>query len=128
MAGDLKSNIEIEEVVKDCPDYNSEDASSFAGSKEYWRGVFATESNRDIELHKKFGKLHEDIVNMVVKFCKENGILEANAVKLHISGIYDSVPEGEWVSGTDSVMSLSKCHVDKHGWCLTDEDNFLFHG
>ena len=58
---------------------------------------------QDDELNEKFRNLHRDLVNTIIKFCKDND-LEIDEASLRIDGLKDSIPFGEWQACTDSSL------------------------
>ena len=117
----------VEEAIKDYPDY-VRGKMLFAGTKEYWRGVFETETNRDPKLHEDFSKLHHDIVDMVIKFCKDHD-LDVEEFSVHADGLLNSKEFGKWTCSTDSSMSMYVPVYDeeaKTSWVDRDGDPFLF--
>jgi len=86
------------------PPYDG-DPKNFVGSREYWENVFSCETNRDPELHKAFGELHEKIVNDVIAFCKEHR-LEVDEFCVRADGLRGSRDFGKWCPCTDSSMSM----------------------
>lgn len=57
------------------------------------------------ELNEKFRELHNELVNRVINFCKENNI-DATDFALGADGLDDSIPYGYWTPGTDSSFGL----------------------
>ena len=110
----------IEKAIKDIPPTNE-----WVGSKDYWRYIFKHETNRDPELHKKFSELHGKIVDMVIAFCKENGLEDVTKFAVGADGLMDSYPFGRWTCGTDSYMRMRKAVCESDGIWVRDEKNFL---
>lgn len=100
----------------------------YVNSREYWDGIFKMETNRDTELHKKFSKLHEDIVQLVINFCRENNLNDISEFDVHADGLKESIEYGKWVPSTDSFMSIVKDVEDEEtGWMLPDRKHpFLY--
>lgn len=90
------------------PKYDDAHPETWVGSRDYYEAVFETETNRDPELHNAFSKLHEDIVNMVIRFCKEHNITDVDEFHVGADGLRESIPYGEWCPCTDSSMSVVK--------------------
>jgi len=88
------------------PDYDN-NPRNFVGSKEYWKGVFSLESNRDPQLHKAFRELHGELVNRVIQFCKEHNLDGAYEFTIGASGLTKSIPEGQWTPYTDSYFIIA---------------------
>lgn len=57
------------------------------------------------ELDKKWKKLHEEIVDRIIRFCKENGVNEVTDVDLHIDYVDASIRCGQWTAATDSSFT-----------------------
>ena len=110
------------------PKYDENDTSTWVGSREYWESIFESESNRDPELHEAFSELHTKIVNMVIQFCEEHNLPNVDEFYVGADGLSGSYGAHEWLSFTDSSMSLIKLKKDeKTGWDLPDRDNpFLY--
>lgn len=115
----------VEQVLLDqFPPYKK--GGKFVGTREYWEGVFSSESNRNPELHQAFSELHKRIVNEVIKFCKEND-LTVDEFSIHADGVLGSKPYGEWVCSTDSSMAMYILKEGKDGHMYPDRDiPFLF--
>ena len=94
---------------------------------------------QDDNLTHKFRKLHKELVNNIISFCKENNI-SIDEFHLNADGVDGSIPYGEWQSCTDSgfsmikftdeyndVVSLHK-RVDNKEWkrIKLEQENFLF--
>ncbi len=90
------------------PKYDDTKPETWVGSRDYYEAVFETETNRDPELHDAFSDLHEQIVNLVVNFCKEHNLTDVDEFYVSANGIKGSVPYGVWCSCTDSDMSIIK--------------------
>lgn len=101
-------NKKDQQILERFPPYDG-NAKNFVGSREYWEGIFEGETNRDPELHRAFGRLHEKIVNEVIAFCKEHR-LEVDEFCVRADGLRGSRDHGEWGPCTDSAMSM---HVIK---------------
>ncbi len=63
-------------------------------------------SHREIE--DKWYELHNEIVQKIIDFCKDNNITEATDFGLKIDGLDESIEYGKWTPGSDSCMSLTK--------------------
>ena len=66
---------------------------------------------QDEELNKKFRKFHEDIVNQIICFCKDNDII-IDEFNLSADGLEDSIENGSWQACTDSSFSFIKFDDD----------------
>lgn len=62
---------------------------------------------QDEELTKKFRAFHEELVNKVISFCKDNNIL-IDEFHLNADSLEDSIKFGSWQSCTDSYFSFKK--------------------
>lgn len=60
---------------------------------------------QDAEITKKFKELHVKIVNEVISFCKDNGII-VDEFYLHADGLDESIKLGSWQPATDSQFEL----------------------
>jgi len=94
---------------------------------------------QDDNLTCKFRELHEELVNKIISFCKENNI-SIDEFHLNADGVNGSIPYGEWQSCTDSAFSMIKFTdeyndavsfrkiVDDEEWkrIKLEQENFLF--
>lgn len=118
---------ETEKILEQFPPYDGK-PEHYVGSRDYWEGIFESESNRDPELHKAFGELHTNIVNMVIQFCKEHNLTNVDEFHVSADGIMGSIKFGEWCPCTDSSMSIVETKKDeKTGWMLPDRGNPLLY-
>ena len=62
---------------------------------------------QDEELTKKFRAFHEELVNKVISFCKDNNIL-IDEFHLNADSLEDSIKFGSWQACTDSCFSFEK--------------------
>ncbi len=62
---------------------------------------------QDDNLTHKFRELHEELVNRIISFCKENNI-SIDEFHLNADNVNGSIPYGEWQSCTDSAFSMIK--------------------
>ena len=99
-------NEEDKKILERFPKYKGK--GDFVGTRDYWKGVFHLETNRDPELHEAFSKLHTDIVNMVIRFCKEHNLTDVDEFVVGANGLMGSCEFGEWCPCTDSSMSMRK--------------------
>ena len=60
---------------------------------------------QDVDTNDDFDKLHHDLVNMVIKFCRDHD-LEMDDFYLSIDGMRGSIPYEKWQACTDSSCSL----------------------
>lgn len=60
---------------------------------------------QDIQTDDDFKKLHHDLVNMVIKFCRDHD-LEMDDFYLSIDEMRGSIPYEKWQACTDSSCSL----------------------
>lgn len=75
---------------------------------------------QDAEITKKFKELHVKIVNEVISFCKDNGII-VDEFYLHADGLDESIKLGSWQPATDSQFELvrdTEGNEDKETFCL----------
>lgn len=124
---------EEKKALEKYPKYDDNKPETWVGSRDYYEAVFETETNRNPELHDAFGKLHDNIVNMVIRFCKEHNLTDVDEFYVSADGLRGSIPYGEWCPCTDSSMSIIKMteNMDliskKHFPELPDRENpFLF--
>ena len=75
---------------------------------------------QDAEITKKFKELHVKIVNEVISFCKDNGII-VDEFYLHADGLDESIKLGSWQPATDSQFELVR---DTEG--NEDKETFFF--
>lgn len=121
----MKLTKEEKEQLQRFPKYDGK--GEFVGTRDYWEAVFEQETNRDPELHEAFGELHTEIVNMVIRFCKEHNLNDVDEFSVHADGIVDSLEFGEWCPCTDSSMKMVKVVEDKNLGLLPDRKNpFLY--
>lgn len=66
---------------------------------------------QDEELNKKFRKFHEDIVNQIISFCKDNDIM-IDEFSLYADELEGSIEKGSWQACTDSSFSFRKYDDD----------------
>lgn len=66
---------------------------------------------QDEELDKKFRKFHEDIVNQIICFCKDNDII-IDEFSLSADGLEGSIEKGSWQACTDSSFIFRKFDDD----------------
>ena len=115
------------EVLEQFQDYDGNPAN-FVGTKEYWEGVFSFETNRDPELHGDFSKLHKDIVDMVIQFCKKHNLTNVDEAYIGIDGLRGSMEAGGWTCFTDSSMSFIETRYDEKLKCdVPDRDAPFLH-
>lgn len=76
---------------------------------------------QDDELTKSFRKLHVDVVNMIISWCKAHNVT-IDELHLNADGLRDSIPTGEWQSCTDSSLSF----YNEQGVTTYHHDPFLF--
>ena len=98
-------------ILEQFPHY--EKGGEFVGTREYWNGIFSSESNRDPELHKAFSELHKKLVNEIIQFCEKHNLRGVTEVNLHADGLEGSFGYGKWKSDTDSSMSLITSKTDE---------------
>lgn len=122
----LKITDSDKKILERFPEYNGK-PEDYVNSRDYWENIFRSETNREPELHEAFSKLHEDIVNMVIQFCKEHNLNNIDEFHVSADGLIGSVPFGKWCACTDSSMSLIKAEKDEHGWVMSERDTpFLY--
>ena len=78
--------------------------------KEDTRKFFGQQC-QDEKLNKKFRKFHEDIVNQIIGFCKDNDII-IDEFSLSDDGLEGSIEKGSWQACTDSSFSFRKFDDD----------------
>lgn len=112
---------EENKILEQFPEYHGEGA--FVGTRDYWSSIFETETNRDTKLHEAFSKLHEEIVDKVIQFCKEHD-LDVDEFVVSADGLLGSKDFGKWTCCTDSCMEMrvlkkdeetGMWHVDREG-------------
>lgn len=83
---------------------------------------FYMQQCQDEELTKKFRAFHEELVNKVISFCKDNNIL-IDEFHLNADALEDSIKFGSWQSCTDSCLSFEKFTEDykKAFWYMDKE-------
>ena len=113
----MKLTEEDNKLLEQFPKYT--EGGKFVGTREYWKFIFQEETNRDPELHKAFAQLHTDIVDMVIRFCKEHNLTEVDSFIVGADGLKYSREAGKWTCSTDSSMSMH-LHDEK------DKTPFLF--
>jgi len=100
----MKLTQEEKEQLKRFPKYDGK--GEYVGTRDYWESVFEMETNRNPELHEAFSQLHTDIVNMVIRFCKEHNLTDVDEFVVGADGLMGSREYGEWCPCTDSSMSM----------------------
>lgn len=68
---------------------------------------FPGQQCQDEELNKKFRAFHKDLVNQVIKFCKDNNIV-IDEFHLDADELDSSIEYGKWVCYTDSSFTFLK--------------------
>ena len=117
---------EEKKALEKFPVYDNK-PENWVGSREYWESIFETETNRDPKLHKAFGELHKQIVDIVIQFCEEHGLEDVDEFYVSADGLRGSYGCHSWQSPTDSSMSIIKSNEDEHGWVLPDREHpFLY--
>lgn len=114
-----------EELLSRFPRYNpkTKKGRNYVGTRDYWEGVFEGETNRNIELHTAFSKLHEDIVNEIITFCKRHNLTNVSLVGISIDGLNGSLDYGKWSPATDSSMEFYVVKKDEtSGMFFLDRD------
>ena len=66
---------------------------------------YSWQTCQDKETMEDFSKLHRELVNKVIQFCKEHNI-EVDEFSLTADGLRGSIPYGKWQAGSDSSFSL----------------------
>ncbi len=64
------------------------------------------EKKRKEKLQSNLNKLHDEIMNKIISFCRENNVDKVWACHLGVDGLCFSVDAGEWHPGTDSALVL----------------------
>lgn len=95
---------EDKKILEQFPEYDKNPAH-FTESRQYWATIFATETNRDPEVHKEFSELHHKLVDEVIQFCKKHN-LEVDRFSISADGLLGSREFGKWCPCTDSSMSM----------------------
>lgn len=62
---------------------------------------------QDEDLNYAFINLHHEIVDKIVKFCKDHN-LEIDEAEISVDGIAGSIEYGSWQAFTDSTMTMFK--------------------
>lgn len=78
-----------------------------------WANRFFVDEKQKVKIHfkafspleEKFFKLHEEIIDKIIVFCKENNVM-ANMISLTASCVSPSIEYGEWTPCTDSAFGL----------------------
>lgn len=114
-----------EKILEQFPPH--EKGKDYIGTREYWKSIFSSETNRDTELHKAFSELHHKLVEEIIQFCKEHK-LEVDEVHINTDGIRGSRDYGQWTCCTDSSMTMYGIKRDeKYGFTYTDREKpFLY--
>lgn len=60
------------------------------------------------KVKKEWAELHVELVNKVVRFCKEHGIEDVDEFWLSADMLSESIKYGEWCPMTDSPFELIK--------------------
>ena len=107
----MKLTQEEKEQLKRFPKYDGK--GKYVGTRDYWESVFQRETNRDPELHTAFSKLHDDIVNMVIRFCQEHNLTDVDCFVHCADGLAGSIEYGEWCPCTDSTIELRKTRASE---------------
>ena len=115
---------EEKKALERFPKYDESKPETWVGSREYFESIFATETNRDPELHEAFSKLHEEIVNMVIQFCEKHGLTSVDAFYVGADGLADNYGFHTWQCCTDSSMTMHELKME-NGYVVTNKDPFL---
>lgn len=68
---------------------------------------FAYQVCQDEQTDKDFKELHREIVNKIIKFCKEHNLI-IDEFYINCDCLTHSIDQGNWVAGTDSSFSMYK--------------------
>ena len=85
---------------------------------------YSFQSCQDIDVTDDFRKLHKDIVNQVIKFCRDHDI-EIDNFYLSADGVRSSIPYERWQACTDSSFSMYKFDED-HPSMNSEPEPFLW--
>jgi len=68
---------------------------------------FPCQQCQDKELNEKFRAFHKDLVNQIIKFCKDNNIM-IDEFHLNADELSPSIECGKWIGFTDSSFTFMK--------------------
>lgn len=68
---------------------------------------FPGQQCQDDELNEKFREFHKDLVNQIIKFCKNNNIM-IDEFHLSADELNPSIECGKWIGYTDSFFTFMK--------------------
>lgn len=117
---------EEKKALEKYPKYDDNKPETWVRSREYFESIFATEQNRNPELHEAFSQLHKNIVNMVIQFCEKHGLKNIDAFYVGADGLSDNYGYHTWQCCTDSSMTMHTLKNDKVLGKIIDEDPFLY--
>ena len=60
---------------------------------------------QDVDTTNDFSKLHKEIVNMVLKFCRSHDV-DVDCLVMCIDRMHESIPYESWQACTDSSLEL----------------------
>lgn len=115
----------LDGMLEDYHDFDPNDNTTWVESKQYWKSILSEESNKDPEVHRKFCKLHEKLVNTVIEFCRENNLETVDSIEFYADGLTGSYGYGEWTCGTDSSCSMRRITKNDKGHFRLEEEPFL---
>lgn len=68
---------------------------------------FHLQQCQDEEITKSFRQLHNEVVDLIIKWCHDNGVV-INEFHLNADCLEDSIKAGSWQPCTDSELSFMK--------------------
>ena len=74
---------------------------------------------QDKAINDSFRRLHKEIVNKVILWCREHNIV-VDDFSMHAYDLPDSIKEGKWMGSTDSFFALKKYTQDYKDACNLD--------
>ena len=80
---------------------------TFKPSQDKEDGGFYGQECQDPEITMEFRKLHTDLINKILKFCKKHK-LDIDEIFLTADGLSYSIKYGKWQPGTDSSFEMYK--------------------
>jgi len=87
--------------------------------------TFPCQKCQDEQLTYSFRRLHVEVVNLIIKWCKDNNV-NIDEFYLDADGLKDSIPTGEWQACTDSGFSMQSVPDEEYRKIYWDFDKEFY--